>query len=455
MKKKTTIYAVLSALVIAAAITSYYFTFLYDAEKTEPPLALQIPYDTLTFRAEKGFSYHHFTGTNIRIPEKAFVDEDGFPMSGEVKLLYRELHSPEDILLGGIPMGNLDDTKNRALQSAGMFDMRAFKGEEELRLADGKQIELEFAAFRKSEGYKIFELDENFRWQEKGEPTLMTNTQKQIDCAAIPPLPDEPLNPGIGENDVVIDISANDSDQPQLRAFKKYRWKLADHPLNRDFSDWMARLNWDRVKIESMDKEKNLFRLTFNVSMQDYENKTITKSCSIAAVPVLTGADYEKALAEFNASMNEYNSLLAQIEKEEERLALEADALNAFSINRMGVWNCDQYINNQQFVKIKASFDFAGEINPYVNKVKVYVINHTDNTVQDYTVRQWDNIYLRSGTATSLMAVLPDNQIAIFPQEEFAKVDFNEVYRSGREYFFNTQTHSAQISDKSALKEML
>ncbi len=455
MKTKTTVYALLSATVVTAAILSYYFTFLHDPENIHPPLALEIPYDTLNFRAEKGFAYHHFTGSNIQIPENAFVDEDGYPVRGEVKMLYREFHAPEEILLSGIPMGNLDDSKNRALQSAGMFEMKAFKGDDELQLADGKKINLELAAFRTPDDYKTFLLDENFKWEEKGAPTLVANTQKQIDCAAIPALPDKPVDPGINANDRIIDIDADYYDQPHMVPFKKYRWKVAEHPANENLNDWVFRINWDHIKIETMDKEQNLFKLTFKSALQDYENKTVSKSCVVVVSPVLTGKDYENALAEFNASMAEYASILTQIEKEEARLALEADALNAFSINLMGVWNCDQYINNQQFVKINATFDFANEINPYVNKIKVYVINHTDNTVQDYTVRQWDNIYLRSGTATSLMAVLPDNKIAIYPQEEFTKVDFNDVYRKTRKYYFNTQSYSAQLEDKAKLKDLL
>lgn len=454
MKTKV-IYAALSVTVIAAALTLYYYTFLHDAERTEPPLALQIPYDTLSFRAEDGFAHHYFTGSNISVPKDAFVDAEGSPVRGEVKMFYREFHAPEEILLSGIPMGNMEDASNRALQSAGMFEMNVRKGDEVLRLAAGKQINMQLAAFRPSDDYKIFLLNENFQWVEKTTPALLENTLKSAACAALPELPDQPANPGISADDIVIDIDADYQDYPHMLPFKKYRWKLIAHPQNENFKEWMTRLNWERVKIEQVDKENNLFRLTFNSHMQDYKNQVVKNTCALVVTPVLTGDDYEKALAEFQASMNEYNTVLEQIEKEEERLAREADVLNAFSINQMGVWNCDRYVNNAQFVKIKATFDFEDEINPYVNKVKVYVINHTDNTVQDYGVRQWNSIYFRSGSATSLMAVLPDNRIAIYPQEEFVQVDFNAVSRSMRPYHFTTQSHSALLENQEKLKGLL
>jgi len=451
MTIKKGIYTVLSALVVAGSFLLYYVTYLHDAERIEPPFSVQIPYDTLSFRAEEGMNHHHFTGTNLKIPAKAFVDEDGFPVRGNVSVLYREFHSPEEILLSGIPMGNMEDEKNPALQSAGMFEMKAFQNGSELELGSGKIINVELAAFRLSSDYKIFQLDESSRWVETGTPIAMENELKQKGLAAIPDLPGKPEGP------VIIDIDADYRDYPDIAMFRKYQWALADVPENNSFlqNQWAFRVNWDRMKVENFDKQKNLYKLSANVSMRDYDNKIISKKFSVIVSPLLTGEDYDRALADFNQTMNEYHALAEQIKKEEERLALEADLLNAFSINLMGVWNCDRFINNRQFVKIKASFDFAAHFNPYSNRVKVYVINHTDNTVQDYMVRDWDKIYLRSGSQTSIMAVLPDNKIAVFPQEKFVSVDFNKIYNGSREYFFNTSVYSADISGAAALKNML
>src|SRR5690242_3550896 len=116
MNKKTVVYALLSLLVIVASGLAYYYTFLYYPRGITPPLAMRIPYDTLHFRAENGLAYHHSTGTNIQIPANALVDKDGFPVTGDVQLLYREFHHAEDILLSGIPMGGIGDRENPALQ---------------------------------------------------------------------------------------------------------------------------------------------------------------------------------------------------------------------------------------------------------------------------------------------------------------------------------------------------
>ncbi len=451
MIMKKGIYIGLSALVVAGSFMLYYFTFLHDADKIDPPLSINIPFDTLSFRVEEGKKHHHFTGSNVMIPKNAFVDEDGFSVCGEVSVLYREFHSPEEIFLSGIPMGNMGDEKNPALQSAGMFEMKAFQGGSELDLAAGKNISIELAAYRNSDGFSIFQLNENNKWVETGNPTAAENERKQKDLAALPDLPGKPEGP------IIIDIDANYEEYPDIARFRKYRWALADVPENKEFMDnqWTLRVSWDRLKVVTIDKSKNLYKLTAEVSMRDYENKTLPKKYSALVTPVLTGEDYDKALADFNRTLAEYDALAEQIKKEEERLALEADLLNAFSINQMGIWNVDKYINQQQFVKIKAEFDFTAQINPYINKVKVYVINRSDNTVQDYTVRDWDKIYLRSGSQTSIMAVMPDNKIAVFPQEEFKTVDFNTIYNGSREYFFNTSVYSADISSISMLKNAL
>ncbi len=451
MTTKKSIYIGLSALIVSAASLLYYFNFLHESKTIEPPLSLEVPYDTLTFRAEEGMKHHHFTGSNVTIPGNAFMDKDGYPVIGNVSVLYREFHSPEEIFLSGIPMGSMDDETNRALQSAGMFEMKAFQSGEELKIASGKNIGVELAAFRASDDYKIFQLNGNSKWDEMGSPALAENKQKQKDLAAIPDLPDKPDGP------VIIDIDADYSQHPDLAHFKNYRWALTDVPQNKNFGEEMRafRINWDRMKVETFDKTKNLYKLTASAEMRNYENRTIWEKYSVIVTPVLTGEDYDNALAAFNKTLDEYNVLAAQIQKEEERLALEADMLNAFSIEQMGIWNIDKYINNQQFVKIKAGFDFTAQINPYINKIKVHVINHTDNTTQDYMAKDWDKIYLRSGTETSIMAVLPDNKIAVFDKDQFGKVDFNKVYSGTREYRFDTKIYSAGVGDIGKLKEML
>ncbi len=443
MNHKTMLYALLSAAVVTTCALVYYFTFWNPSSKIEPPLrSLQIPFDTLTFKAESGLQYHHFTGSNIRIPALAFEDSKGYPVSGNVSVLYREFHSPKDIFLSGIPLGTMGDDDNRALQSDGMFQINAYQGKEKLKLAKNKNISVELASFRATNDYSVFKLDEgNLQWSQEGTPELIPNVSKENECAALPPLPVFPLDPRIHESDIIVETEADYLEYPHLYSFRNYRWKIANVPENSDLENqqWVFRVHWDRFKLEVFDKEKNLFKMTMKAEWRNYENKSSSRSYSVIVMPVLDGNNYEKALAAFQADYAQYSETLVFIEKEEERLAREADVLNAFNIDQMGIWNIDKFMNNEIFVKITGSFDFENQFNPMFYKIKVYVINHSDNNVQSYSKKQWDNIYIRPGSITSVIAVLPNEQVGIFTKEAFSKVDFNQVYRKDRSFLFSME----------------
>lgn len=423
------------------AIAVWIEVFHYGKGIRPPVKEADVPFKQVNFDAEKGLKMHYKTGTNITIPAGALTDKKGNPVTGEATLLYREFQNADEIFRSGIPMGNIGD--DEALQSNGMFEIRAQQNGNELSIAPDKEIQVQLAAYRPSDGYNIYQLASDYTWEATDKPRTLANRDKLDSCNKLPAKPNEPINPAVTDNDMVIDVDADYSTNPQLAAFRNTQWKVVRVPGdNLDAEQWAFRVAWSHFKIVKVDPANRIFRMEMGTSFVDSTDKTaLRKSFGVQVTPVLVGDDLEAALADFKAKVAAFDSTIYLVDMEEKRLADEADALNAFSINKMGVWNCDQYVNKQEYAKVKATFDFTDKLNPYFYRIQVYAMNHDNNTVQIYNPFTWSSFYLKTGSNTSLMAVLPNRKVAIFSAEDFKKVNFTDYANRNQPYKFNMKIY--------------
>jgi hypothetical protein len=84
---------------------------------------------------------HYISGTQITIPENAFVDSNGKPVNGKVDIKYIEYRDPIDFILSGIPMDHGGGTFN----SGGMFKITAYQNGNAVYLDKNKKIDIDFA----------------------------------------------------------------------------------------------------------------------------------------------------------------------------------------------------------------------------------------------------------------------------------------------------------------------
>lgn len=109
------------------------------------PESFDIPADrAITIKGKKG--------TVIKIPENAFRDANGEPLSGTVKMEVTEYYSKSDLFsrrLSTISGGNL-------LVSGGVVDIKATKDGEEVFLDKGSTVELDFPKYNPRDTFEIF-----------------------------------------------------------------------------------------------------------------------------------------------------------------------------------------------------------------------------------------------------------------------------------------------------------
>lgn len=100
------------------------------------------------------------SGTMISIPENAFVDLKGNTVTGEVSVYYREYSDIVDILANGVPMAYDSAGQRHFFRTSGMFEIFAFKDNEMLNMAPGKNITFDFATLDTTSGYNLYRLNE-------------------------------------------------------------------------------------------------------------------------------------------------------------------------------------------------------------------------------------------------------------------------------------------------------
>lgn len=99
------------------------------------------------------------SGTVIHIPTNAFVDEEGKLVEGKVDVSYREMKTPAEIILAGIPMAYDSGGVVNQFQSAGNFEILAAQNGKPLKLANGKKITVDFVSADQEGGYNFYKYD--------------------------------------------------------------------------------------------------------------------------------------------------------------------------------------------------------------------------------------------------------------------------------------------------------
>ncbi|HAS44079.1 MAG TPA: hypothetical protein DCS93_26615 [Microscillaceae bacterium] len=122
--------------------------------------SIDVRYNELEINNEEAKTLRLENGTTIHIPAYSFIDKDGRPVKGKVKLNYREMHSAADVIASGVPMEYDSAGVKNNLETAGMFEIRGKKGKEPVYIAQGKTIDVQFASRHEGEGFNHYYLED-------------------------------------------------------------------------------------------------------------------------------------------------------------------------------------------------------------------------------------------------------------------------------------------------------
>jgi hypothetical protein len=433
----------------------------------------------------------HVTGSTISVPANAFVDENGKDVDGNIEIRYREFHDPIDILLSGIPMNYDSAGISYQLESAGMFEVTAFRNGKEVFLKPGKQLLVNMiSANNNPDDFNIYALDTTAKkWEYVSENTAKNNTcinlfnrvpEAQIQETATSPAlkvaakPILPKRSDPKKNNFSIDFLPIEF--PELAAFEDLKFEPT--PGQKTSESALAKRIWDDVQI-SRHADNQHYTVTF---------KSGKESHTIKVAPVVDDKNYEATLKEYNRKLAEYQVLLSARRTGERRatdslyalnerfkgMAMSSDlnsrfdsfindsynetskdllAYRTFAISRLGTWNCDRpypfFVNSGQNASGSCEATFLSENNETLLLKMVYLIRRSVNSLYTVSPRNFNNFPDCAGNVDVAVGITYDNQIYYLKGDELPQKNADNRLE------FRMKKPAAGITSALQLKNLL
>ncbi len=376
-------------------------------EFVHPPIEEAKPAFT-SFRvdANQGGVYEYPSGSRLVIPAAAFADDYGRLIEGEVDVRYREMHDFVDFFLAGIPMAYDSAGVAYNLESAGMIEIYAEQNGKRVKLAPGKNIDVELVSeiilprinLNVPPRYNIYQLDTfSRRWMyhdidqiqmigeeilDKDDPLFAYKEQLIQRMEAIEnqaatrlgaieatiPKPVEPLRPQAADGNlptlelnfldgsVTVEDTENGKLQNELaklqQTYQGIIWQIS--PSSPAYDERAFNVNWQSVRIRP-------------VNNRDYELTLIHPQNQLTLIvsPVLLGEDYQRAINRYQQELDKYEAALAE---REEQLREQKEAVLA-EVERQKAEAFNTY--ESQLAELRAQGTEFGEDTRYLVRRKV------------------------------------------------------------------------------------
>lgn len=284
-----------------------------------PPIeGVNIRYSNFDIDVSHDTTLIYETGSTINIPAGAFIDKHGKLITGDVEIRYREFHDPFEILLSGIPMHYDSAGTHYTFESAGMFELLAFRNNEPLSIIPGKELTVNLISLNADNDFNMYYLDTvQKQWEYLGRSSADNGNNKVLyDSLLASEYAERML--GIDEPPVItvsdpnkqnFIIDYNKEEFPELAVFDGVKFQVDDSDQSYDPS--LANQIWEDVIVKRADKK---YTVTFSRAKSSYTFKV---------VPVVDEKDYPKFRQELDRKMAEYTiAVNDKNQKEKNRQAI-------------------------------------------------------------------------------------------------------------------------------------
>ena len=225
-------------------------------------------------------------GSELIIPEEAFVNQKGEKIQEDIEIKYREFHKAAEIIASNIPMEYDSAGVSYPFESAGMFEIRAFQTNgQEVFMAKDKSIQVNMAADGQEGSFNHYYLEEKTnkkpQWKLLGASQLKnTETSSatfEYDSASIIQeqviLEDgqEAIRTRIQIDGETYDLNREMQDKPsfrlkfdlkkypELKPFTKLYWKwqnMGDLTENPYVNSWVLDTPWEHIELNPLTQER-------------------------------------------------------------------------------------------------------------------------------------------------------------------------------------------------------
>lgn len=403
---------------------------------------------------QEAASFSLSSGTTLEIPANTFVSVNGDLLSETVEVSFREFRNAAEIIASGIPMRvRNEDGSEGWMQTAGMFELKASSGGQSAEIATGKAVTVNFVS-NEDGAYDFWSFDKNKNnWNNLGaadNPVPFNVSPSEEDKKEVERLRNltrnAPSEPALDEGNILgftdLDVShipALQGENPVMLAYAGN--DPAKAPKN---NNWINKATWFKKKIHATSKS-GVYELTL---LGD----------SLYSIPVkkaLTGDDLERAKARYASLMEDYKANLAMLRDREAVLEGQSAFRRTIALSSTGIYNYDILWKGQENIPLMADFEFEGIPGAVKSLVTVYLVTGEGRVVVGLPRGDWNKMRLDLKADNKMLAVLPNNKVALFPQSAFKEQE--EAIRAAerKEYQFNMSVQERDVSSLDELQALL
>jgi hypothetical protein len=170
--------------------------------------------------------------------------------------------------------------------------------------------------------------------------------------------------------------------------------------------------------------------------------------------PVLQGKDLGIAQREFDTQIAEYDKIMTVYKNEVLRVQREANLVRSFGISQFGIYNWDRFFKDENSVRVMADFIFDRNI-PGADKATVYLVIESRNAVIPYYGKTNEAFSFILADKNKLIAVMPDETVAVFSSEEFAAIGRDAAGSRDRKVTFRLKVTDTKIADNQDIAKLI
>jgi hypothetical protein len=416
---KTNIFPILGlALVLAACKTSPEEKVTVDNDKTTnaetASVIEEIPGVSpsariFTIPAHEASAIKLPNGGSIVLPENAFVDKNGKPVSGKVDVSWKEYHSLTDIILSGIPMKYDSAGVVHNFESGGMFTIQAKQGENELDLAPSKKAEINLASISDTPCYNFYKIDEksgdwDYVTTKTGETLSATSDKKSKETTQAQ------------KPDQLLDVTPkNVGEIAALKGKTVVAWK----PL--------AKLSKKEI---SYLKNKNIstsIKATENPAVYQLETTLANETKTFNVQPYFL----EDALKNTEKVSKKQEENFAEILNYQNNVA-EGKVLRSIQISNMGTYNWDMIHQMEEPMIVNADFEIPGDKNSRL--VSLFWVCPQMNAQIKILPSEWAKFTFDKSKKQCIVGIMPDNSLIALKNSAFDELKKSKGNQAGHTF---------------------
>lgn len=425
------------------------------------PFAFEEDLEGETFTIQdpaKATSFTTQSGTTLGIPANAIVDAEGKLVNGPVTIRYREFNTVAEIISSGIPMTvKGEGGEVEWMQTAGMFEIRGFQDGQAVNMAPNKAIKVDFIS-PVDGAYDAWVLDdETNEWTNLGpgadpvevplDGARLNDLNQQIADleAKTAEAPQKPTYEK--QNEIRIDDPANLNQFPELRDSRSHLFIYAgsDQSKAPKKNPWIRDKDWSRYELAAGPKT-GVYELT--LLAEDTIFSMLVEKAPKPADLAAANAAYQKLLAAYKNDLVSLRDLEAV--RSQQRAFRRTIMAQDFRIH-----NYDILWKSSRSVPLMADFNFGDMPETFKNAVTVYFVTNNNQVVVGLNSASWKAFRFDPNMDNKLIAVLPDNQVALFKQSRFKKDEKELVAARGKSYTFDMEVREEPVHKLNDLKEVI